>query len=326
MANTSVEKYQPGAKHSIIKASFDLEASKSNYQQLLQSLSSVTVTNDNVNDDLTKDGREALAALVSKKETEAAEPLQWHRDVMAVFKDLSEPLKEQIDRINAQKKIVATKIAEDTAKQVAEQTRINNAKKSIIDFTNKVATMISAATEDTDIVSIEKMIGLEKTKKNVYQEFLPDLITQCDGLRPQIKTQKDNIRNLKKLQEQEQQALSSGNIYEATALREQKEQVEAVIQETGIRIHEKAFEQATTIDIIAPEVADVAPKGRTNWKWRVDDIKLLQKKMPHLVKLVPDEEAIGILLKSKKVDGSLDGKAEETLFGLTFFNDKTFTR
>ena len=63
--------------------------------------------------------------------------------------------------------------------------------------------------------------------------------------------------------------------------------------------------------MVVPEVVDIAPKGRSNWKWRVDDIKLLQKKMPHLVKLVPDDEAIDLLLKTKRQDGSLDSVEEE---------------
>ena len=186
--------------------------------------------------------------------------------------------------------------------------------------------MIAESKTDTEIVSIEKMIGSEKTKTSLYQEFLPDLIIQVDALRPQIKKQKENVRELQKLVDAEKTAEENGDLVAMTEIKEKKEYAEAVIQETGVRIHETAFEQATTIDIVAPEIVDTAPKGRTNWKWKVDDIKLLQKKMPHLVKLVPDNEAIEILLKSKKVDGSLKGKDEETLFGLTFYNDKSYTK
>jgi hypothetical protein len=320
------EVYQPGAKYALVKAGFDLEANKRNYQLMLQNLSSVTVTKDNVNDDLTKDGREVLSALTDKKDEESKEPIQWHKDIMAAYKSLYDPLKEQVDRILAEKKSVSAEIQRETAMQLAEQTRINNAKQAIIDFTNKVANLIASAKTDSDIVSIEKMIGTEKTRTNTYHEFIPDLINKCDALRPQIKTQKENIRELQKLHQREKEAMETGDIVELTELKEQKEQIQQVIQETGIRIHETAYEQATTIDIVAPEVVDVAPKGRTNWKWRVDDIKLLQKKMPHLVKLVLDEEAIAILLKTKRSDGSLDNKMEENVFGLVFYNDKSFTR
>jgi flagellar biosynthesis/type III secretory pathway chaperone len=320
------ETNQPGAKYAIVKAGFDLEANKKNYQLLLQNLSSVTVTKDNVNDDLTKDGREILSSLTNKKDEESAEPLQWHKDIMSAYKSLYDPLKEQIDRINSEKKIVAAEIKAEADKQLAEQMRINNAKTAIVSFTNKIANLIANATTDNDVVSIEKMIGTEKTRSTVYQEFVPELIEKCDALRPQIKEQKENIRRLQKIEEQEKKALESGSIYEATALREEKEQIQQVIAETGIRIHETAYEQATTIDIVAPEVADVTPKGRTNWKWRVDDIKLLQKKMPHLVKLVPDDDAIELLLKTKRADGSLKDKMEENVFGLIFYNDKSFTR
>lgn len=321
-----IEKYQPGVKYPIVKSAFDLEATRLKYQELLQHISGLQVTRDNVNEDITKEARDVLKALTETKDTLSAEPLQWHKDIMENYKSLFNPIKEQQDRLMAEKKVVAGQIEQETRQQLAEQTRVNTAKSAIVTFVNRVAVLISEAKSDNDIVAIEKMIGLEKTKKNVYQEFLQELIDQSDGLRPQIKTQKESVRELQKVVEEEKKALETGDAVAAADLREKREHFEQVIQETGIRIHEKAFEQASTIDIVVPEIVDTAPKGRTNWKWRVDDIKTLQKKMPHLVKLVPDEEAIAVLLKTKRADGSLAGKDEENVFGLVFFNDKSFIK
>lgn len=325
MANKK-ENWQPGEKYPIVKAAFDLEANKRNYQLLLQNLSSITVTKDNVNDDLTKDGREVLKALTEKKDLDARAPLQWHQDIMKAYKDLYEPIDEQVKRILADKKVVADQINLEIKIQQAEQNRIANAKTAIINFTNQIASAIRNAKTDDDVVSVEKFIGLEKTKKNVYQEFLPDLITQLDNLRPAIKDQKENIRQLQAIVEKEKEALASGNIIAATELKEKKEYVEAVIEHTGIKIHEEAFKQAITIDIVAPDVVDTAPKGRSNWKWEVTDIKLLQKKMPHLVKLVPDDDAIDLLLKTKKQEGALDNLEEENWNGIRFFNDRKLSK
>lgn len=315
-----------GPKYALIKTAFDLEASKKNYQVLLQNLAAASYTKDNVNEDITKDGREILKMLEEKKELEAADFLQGHRDVMAIYKDLSGPIKEQVDRLLGEKKKAALEIVAESAKQLAEQNRINAAKKAIIDFGNKVANMISMAKTDTDIVAIEKLLGSEKTKTTVYQEFIPDLITHCDTLRPAVKTQKENIRALQKIEDDEKLAILTGDVQAQTDLRDRKEHFVQVIHETGIRIHEAAFDQATNIEIVVPEVADIAPKGRTNWKWRVDDIALLQKKMPQLVKVVPNDEAINLLLATKRQDGSLKDKLEEKYFGITFFNDKSFTK
>lgn len=325
MANKPKD-YQPGEKYPIVKAAFDLEANKRNYQLLLQNLSSITVTKDNVNDDLTKDGRDVLKALTEKKDLDAKAPLQWHQDIMKVYKDLYEPIDEQVKRILADKKVVADQINLEIKIQQAEQNRIANAKTAIVNFTNQIANAIRNAKTDDDVVSVEKLIGLEKTKKNVYQEFLPDLITQLDNLRPAIKDQKENIRQLQAIVEKEKEALASGNIIAATELKERKEYVEAVIEHTGIKIHEEAFKQAITIDIVAPDVVDTAPKGRSNWKWEVTDIKLLQKKMPHLVKLVPDDDAIDLLLKTKKQEGALDNLEEENWNGIRFFNDRKLSK
>lgn len=324
MAKTSIEKYIPGPKRSIIKVTFDLEAAKKNYQALLNHLAGITITKDNVNEDTTKEAREVVKALTELKDNESKEPLQTHRDIMSVFKELTEPINAQIDRITNEKKEVATKLQKEAAQALAEQTRVNNAKQAIIDFTNKVATLIGAAKNDMDIVSIEKMIGSEGRKSTVYFEFLPDLIQKCEALKPEIKAQKETIRELQRIEEEKRIATEAGNVQALTNLMEKEERVTELLQDRAIRIHEEAFNQALTVDVIVPEIAEDIPKGRTNWKWRVDDIKLLAKKMPHLVKMVPDDDAIDILLATKRKDGSLEGKLEENWNGVIFFNDKSF--
>lgn len=324
MAKTSVEKYIPGPKRSIIKATFDLEAAKNNYQALLNHLAGITITKDNVNDDTTKEAREVVKALTELKDNESKEPLQTHRDIMSVFKELTEPINAQIDRITNEKKEIATKLQREAAQALAEQTRVNNAKQAIIDFTNKVATLIGVAKNDMDIVSIEKMIGSEGRKSTVYFEFLPDLIQKCEALKPEIKAQKETIRELQRIEEEKRVATETGNVQALTDLMEKEEKVTELLQDRAIRIHEEAFNQALTVDVIVPEIAEDIPKGRTNWKWRVDDIKLLAKKMPHLVKMVPDDDAIDVLLATKRKDGSLEGKLEENWNGILFFNDKSF--
>lgn len=325
MANRK-EDWQPGDKYPIVKATFDLEANKQNYQRLLSRLTAIVVTPDNVDEDLTKEGREARKALEEKKESMAKPVVQEHKDILKAYRDLDDPLKEAIDRVLADKKRVSDQINKEKAIQLAEQTRIATAQTAIVNFTNNIANVIRNAKSDDDIVSVEKLIGLEKTKKNVYHEFLPDLITQLDNLRPQIREQKENIRNLQAISEREKIALDTGDIIAATELREQREFVETKIEHTGIKIHEKAFEQAITIDIVVPQVVDAAPKGRSNWKWEVTDIKLLQKKMPELVKVVPNDEAIDLVLKTKKADGDF-GENDELLWnGIRFFNDRKFSR
>lgn len=324
MAKSAVEKYIPGPKRSIIKAAFDLEANKKNYQVLLNYLAGIIVTKDNVNDDLTKEAREVVKALTELKDKESKEPLQLHKDIMSVYKELTGPLNEQLDRISNEKGAVAMVLQREAAQQLAEQTRVNNAKQAIIDFTNKVAALISSSKTDMDIVAIEKMIGSEGRKSTVYYEFLPDLIQRCEALKPEIKAQKESIRELQRIEEEKKAAEEAGNVQVLTDLMDKQEKVTELLQERAIRIHEEAFNQALTVDVVVPEIAEDIPKGRTNWKWKVEDIKLLSKKMPHLVKMVPDDDAIDVLLATKRKDGSLDGKLEEKWNGIVFFNDKSF--
>lgn len=324
MAKSAIEKYTPGPRYALIKASFNLETAKKNYQRLLQHLAATKITKDNVNEDHTEEGREVLKMLIALKDETSKDPLQWHKDIMAVFKELHDPLKSELDRISDEKKVISIELEKDRVKQLAEQTRINNAKQAIIDFTNRVANLIAAAKTDMDIVAIEKLIGSEGRKSTVYFEFLPDLIQKCEVLKPEIKAQKETIRELQRIENEKKEAESSGNIIALTELKAKEESVTELLQDRAIRIHEQAYDQASTIDVVAPEIAENIPKGRTNWKWRVDDIKLLQRKMPHLVKIVPNEEAINQLLATKKLDGSLKDKLEENWNGIVFFNDKSF--
>lgn len=326
MAKSSVEKSSPGPRFALIKASFNLETAKKNYQRLLQDLAATKVTKDNVNEDLTEAGREVLKSIVIMKDEASKEPLQWHADIMSAFRELHDPLKTELDRIAQEKKVISVELQKERAQQLAEKTRINNAKQAIIDFTNKLANLISIAKTDTDIVSIEKMIGSEGRKSTVYFEFLPDLIQKCEALKPDIKAQKETIRELQRIEAEKKEAEATGNIIALTELKEREESVTELLQDRAIRIHEQAFDQASTVDIIVPEIAENIPKGRTNWKWRVDDIKLLAKKMPHLVKLVPNDEAIDLLLSTKKKDGSLTDKLEENWNGITFYNDQSFKK
>jgi hypothetical protein len=320
------EVFKPGKRYSIIKLDLNREVAAYNYQHLLQSLAATYVTKDNVNDDLTKDGRQALKAIEEKRKELTADPLEWHRDIQQASKELSDPLNEQIDRIARERKEVSENIRAEQAKQLAEENRIANAKIAIQAFVNRIIVLMGSATTDKDIVNIEMLIGSEKNRKNVYQEFIPDLISQCDGLRPQIKQIKETVRQLDLVREQQKRAIEDENMVAATELLDKKEALEQKIQDSSIRLHETAFEQASTIEIVVPEVLDTAPRGRTNWKWEVKDIKLLQKKMPHLVKVVPDDEAIELLLKTKRQDGSLDGKEAENWNGILFFNDRSYKR
>jgi len=102
--------------------------------------------------------------------------------------------------------------------------------------------------------------------------------------------------------------------------------VEETINQAQINVQEKAIFMASQPDIVEVEsVVSEAPRPRRqSWEWKITDIQLLAKKMPHLVKIMPEEDKINELLKSKKTDGSLDGKEEENYFGITFFIQKLY--
>lgn len=305
----------------IIGATFNMEAAKNNYMKTLQYLKNVTITRDNVNEDTSKDARLIISALTKKKEEINRPFIDAQKQAVKILKDFCEPLELELARISEEKKIVATQIKAEQQKQIDEQNRINKIKTAISDFINLVAVSITNAKTDDDIVAIEKKIGSEKTKTSVYSDLISELASACDSLRPTIKQQKENVRKLQELNEREKVALETGDINTATELKATKEYYDQLIGETGLRIHEKAFEQSLSIEMVAPETMDEAPKGRTNWKWKITDIKLLSKKLPQFVSLEPVKEKIDEMLSIKRSDGSLKGKQEESYCGILFYND-----
>ena len=76
-------------------------------------------------------------------------------------------------------------------------------------------------------------------------------------------------------------------------------------------IYQKAGEKITNKSMADED--DVIEDENTAWG---------REKMPHLVKLVPDDEAIDLLLKTKRQDGSLDSVEEENWNGIVFYNDR----
>jgi hypothetical protein len=238
----------------IIKSTLSLEASRVNYQKVLQHISNVTITRDNVNENHTKEIKDIIKALEKKKEEINRPLLDAQKATVKALKEICDPLQEQIDRIAGETKTIALAIKSENDKQILEQNRVNIAKSAIVSFVNQVAVDIANAKTDADIVLIEKRIGSEGTKTSVYAEFISELTLACEDLRPMIKKQKENIRTLQDIEVREKLALERGDIVTATSLMGQKEYMGQLIEETGMRIHEKAFEQASVIDIVVPEI------------------------------------------------------------------------
>lgn len=309
----------------LVKASFAIEQTRLNYQKVLQSMEDIVWTRENINEDLLAPGKFVASKLTEKKEVEKRPLIDAGKIIQNEYNSVFNPLNDVISRKAAEKKTLADQIQQETNAANAEIARISGIKTAIMQFIAGITNEITESDTDSKIVLIEKKIGSETQRKNVYQEFLSDLKTQCDELKPIIKQQKEYIRTLEKLNSDKNSAMAKGNDDKAVELRMKAEEMKEIIEENKIKIQEKAFEQVENTDIQVGLPTSVAPSAsRTWWKWRVDDIQLMAKKMPELVELVPIKTKIDEVMAKKREAGEFNGKKEVSIHGLTFYQESSY--
>jgi|ERR1700760_2505629 len=306
----------------LVEALFAKEITRLQYNRILQAASDLSFTKDNVSADYP--ALKELSRLIKSLDDSRKGIKRPYDDVVdivqEVFKELIQPLKA-IEELK--KKELAT--ANEAARQEKflieqDQQRRQNIVFTMAQFLKNTTAAVADAKTDTEITRLQKLIGTEKSKKSFYDSFYEEFIEKCKALDEHIKDRKDIIRKNEALNAEIEKAIADGDQEKAVELREHQENLEAATEENILRLQEEAFQQAAAIETVVLEtlIDTVKPKSR-RWVAEVYDIKLLQKKMPHLVKLVPDDEAIDLLLKSKRAEGALENDKVLDLFGLKFY-------
>lgn len=309
----------------LVKASFNIETTRLDYQKILQSVETIVWTPENIHEDLLAPAKFIAGKITEKKDADKRPLIDAGKIIQAEYNDIFNPLNDAISRKANEKKQLADKIQKEADEANKEAARIRDINASIINFIANITNDITAADNDKMIVAAEMRIGSELSRKNIYQEFLPTLKEQCEELKPLIKKQKEYVRTLKELEKQKAVAIAKGDDDAAINLRQKAEEMKDIIDENKIRLQQKAFDQVEgSSPIVGIPVATAPNATRTTWKWRVDDLQLLYKKQATLVDLVPNKEKIDALLKQKREDGSLEGKREESFFGITFYEEKSY--
>lgn len=306
---------------------FNTETIRWNYNVMLQGLQSMVITKDNLKESY-PEFKEAdkFIKLITEWSKDEARPFSDVCDLfLEVRKEIIEPISEALTLLKTQVKIASEANAAEIAKAKKEQARVDLISATMGQFINKITTDITLATTDDEIVLIQKLIGSEKSKKSFYSEFYQELVTKCDALTPTINNQKEKIRELKKFNEQLNEALKQNNDSKAAELKEKIEDTTAVLVENSIRLQEKAFEQSLNItqtEVGQPELNVV--KGKSNrWRWRVDDIELLHKKHPQFTKIVTNDEEIERFMKEQREIGAFKTELTEIMVkGITFYKEK----
>lgn len=304
------------------KLGLDLTKSEGNYHQVLKEVLEYDVTEENFEQaqSLNKKVMKFLAFGEDHRTEEKKPYLEAGRVIDAVHKKFLTPFEEAKNQLQAKINIVGKRMQDAANKAQQEQQRIEALKTTINAFILESSTKIAAATNNEQLISIERLINLEKANKVRYQDHLPLLIERSNELTAKIKEQKDLIKELERVEEEKNKALAAGNDEKAQDLLEKSALLEAKIEENTILVQETASKSVILTEIVAPEI-DMPNTRRKVWKFEVVDIKETAKKRPDLVDMSLNNKAVSEVLKTLKETGVLNGKTEFILNGIRFFQD-----
>lgn len=307
-----------------ITGKFNIALTESKFQALADEAGKLVYNEDNV---------EAIKAFLDKtkkvvKAVEAthkdgkAEALQIGRN----WDSAKNAFISQVDAItelpNKKYDELCRSIQKKAQEAEVERVRIVNIKNGIESNAVNFAKIIADATTTVRLLEIEKLINLEKGRKEKYQEFLPDAVTRFNELNAILKNQKEAVRLQEQLKQQEEDAKNNNDDAAVISIQEKLENITSKIEENKVEVQETAIAQ-TMNEVIEPEILMPTVKARRSvWKYEVVDINETVKKMKDWTVIEPNTEKIEEYLKAKKAEG-ITGE-EFTVAGIRFYLEKTF--
>lgn len=311
----------------VVKAEYNLELNKLNYQEILQRAEDISFNKETLEKDYAplKDLRAIIKKIDDLREEKKKPHLEAGRLVDAAAKDLSKPLQEVLDRKTKEYSKLAEEVRQEQEKVAREQDRVNGIRSAIDTFFLDASQAIAAAKTPQDIVAVEKLIGSHKANSSRYAEFLPELIEKAAALTPKIKDQKEAIRQLDELHRKEEEAKKTGDDATLLQVMEEKEVVQATIDEGKVTVQEEAINQATNTPVYVGRSSFSAPKPRrTTWKIEIVDLELAIRKSRMLLDITLNPTKANESKKLLQDSGVFDGKTEHIVNGIRYYEDKQY--
>jgi hypothetical protein len=191
-----------------------------------------------------------------------------------------------------------------------------------IDFAKRIALCNTTA----DLLSIERVINLEKSRKEKYEEFLDEAIARFTELNQILTSQKVLVKDAEEAEKKLAKAKEKGDEQAIIDLQEQAELAKIHIEEKKVEVQEAAVNQSINSSTIidAETVFPTVKARRTTWKYEVVSEKEVMKKSPELVVFSIDDVKVKANLKLLKETQQLEGKKELTINGIRYFEESTF--
>lgn len=311
----------------VITGKFNLALTESKFQLLADKADKLIFNEDHLEEikEFLAATRKVEMAIESTHKDGKAEALKIGRDWDAGKNAFMETVASI--KLNAQTEY--TKICQDVVRRQQEEENERQRKQIIKDGieTNAInfAKKIAECTTSESLTNVERLINLEKSRKEKYMEFIDQAVIRFSELNSILATQKITIKELEENERQQETARRQQDDAKLLELQEQQEKQQAKIEEAKVVVQETAINQSMNEDIpVARTVFPTVTAKRTTWKFEVVDKKEVMKKAPELVVFTIDEEKVKSNLKLLKDSNQLEGKTELIINGIRYFEFKSY--
>lgn len=310
-----------------LKAQFGIELTKKygNYQKTLDELKKIDIGEDNI-EEVQKLMKGINSFLKSSDDLrkEMKEPFfRQGKTIDDVYKEFSTPI--EFIKADIQKRLNEAATAKAKKLEVERQRLIKEqqVKESINTFILDNSVKIASADSNEQLISLERLINLEKANKSKYGDLLPLLIERCNELNSKLAEQKVLVKQKEELLKQQAKAKEAGDDDKLNELKAKEQAIESQIADNTVTVQEQAANSIITSSNELDELDEVKAR-RTVWKAEISDVKEVMKKAPQMLDISLNTEKIREAIATLKDAGTFKGKTEIVVNGIRYFESKTF--
>lgn len=310
-----------------IQGKFNIALTQSKFQQLANKADSLVYNEDNLEEiaDFLKSLRSVKKAIEETHKEGKAEALKIGRDWDMAKNTFTNQVIAIEEKPQAEYSRICIEVDQRKRDAAIEKQRVVNIKQGIETNALKFATDIANCTTSDRLAYFERLINLEKGRKDKYAEFINDAVIRFNELNALLAAQKIEVKKLEEIRLQELEAAKAKDEEKMLLLQQQREASENRIEEAKIVVQETVINQATKVEIsIADEIFPIVKSRRTTWKFEMINEKEVIKKSPELLIVSLNDEKVKIILQNLKDTHVLDDKTEYILNGIRYWEQKTF--
>jgi hypothetical protein len=297
-----------------------LEALRLGLQTILDGVSSIVWTEQNINQDLLAPARNAVKTLRDFIDAKKRPHLNANTALEKSYKEVTTLIISESTAKASEKKVLAEKMAEEKKKQDEEKKRVEEIEAHIVNFITNCTTNVLRSESERSMSVIEMAIGSQLSRKSYFAEYYDEFVEKIKPLRELISQRKAIIKERDQLETKREKA--SGEELEGIVERKGDLSINLIQNQSEMYNAVEAAQPAKTY--VGQSTAPYVVPSRRQWTYEVTDLKELHKSNPQLVTIEPNTNAIRQLISEYRTKGELKDDSEINLKGLRIFQEKTY--